>query len=388
MRETDIVALEGVFEAIPSGLIIATLQGEIIRMNKSASGILHLDPKQKYRHIQDFPEPLLPLLTVITDGSKTNIKRAERTVLLPDCNEPVVIGYSLQTSPLESGMMMRVLIFSDISRVMKDRLAFDKIREELYQSKKLASIGAMISGVAHELNNPLTGISMSAELTRMTLERLKRQLGQSAEPAVITKLDAALREIQKVDQSAKKGASLVSDLLGYSRPSKLNLQMVPLISLVEEVTQAILTHPEFSQVQILLTLPDPDEFMVRDACLVLVDRVKLEQVFYNLYKNACDATGGKAVIKVSYHLVKRADKTMIRVDVADNGPGIDTTALERVFEPFFSTKGVKGVGLGLSISHRTVEQHGGALTVTSRPGEGAIFHVALPLTQKEDLMNS
>ncbi|MBY0450193.1 MAG: PAS domain-containing protein [Cyanobacteria bacterium] len=387
MRETDIVALEGVFEAIPSGLIIATLQGEIIRMNKSALSILHLDPQQSFRHISDFPEPVLALLSVVTDGTKTNIKRAERTILLPDSNEPSVIGYSLQTSPLESGMMMRVLIFSDISRVMKDRLAFDKIREELYQSKKLASIGAMISGVAHELNNPLTGISMSAELTRMTLERLKRQLGQSAEPAIITKLDAALREIQKVDQSAKKGASLVSDLLGYSRPSKLNLQMVPLISLVEEVTQAILTHPEFSQVQILLTLPDPEEFMVKDACLVLVDRVKLEQVFYNLYKNACDATGGKGVIRVSYHLLKRADKTMIRVDVADNGPGIDTTALERVFEPFFSTKGVKGVGLGLSISHRTVEQHGGALTVTSKAGEGAIFHVALPLTQKEDLMN-
>ena len=252
----------------------------------------------------------------------------------------------------------------------------DKIKDELNQSKKLAAMGTMIAGVAHEMNNPLTGISMSASLLKMNLERLKKLPSMQdllqTEPKLGDSLEKALQEIQKIARSSERAGILVSDLLSYSKPAQMFLAPMSLQDLVMETISALKTHPRFGQFKI--------ELADTTDRVVLCDRVKLEQVFYNLLKNACDATDGKGTVTITYQTLEEENgKPFVIASVRDNGPGIDKVDILHIFDPFFTTKGHGGVGLGLSICYRTLEQHGGLLSVESVKGEGTEFKVKLPV---------
>lgn len=366
--------LDTVFDTLPSGLILYAPNGDIFRINKRGKFLLGLADDIVLDNLQNFPAYLNPLKLLLVDAHK-DIHRAEVKLHLPAWpDEEATIGFSL-TILEASNQKIITCTFSDITQVLRDRLSMEKIKDELAQSKKLASIGTMISGVAHELNNPLTGISMSAELSRMNLERLQK----NPDLALIEK---TLGEIEKISRSCQKASQLVDELMSYSRPTQLKTEIVPIDSLVEEVVTATKSHPSFSQYSMSVEKPEFDQPLP-----VRVDRVKLEQVFYNLLKNACDACPHGS-LHVFYTLTLSPQDhhlPAIAIHFQDNGPGIDKTVLNRIFDPFFSTKGNKGLGLGLSITYRTVEQHGGLLSVDSTSGEGATFTVTLPLyNEKED----
>jgi two-component system NtrC family sensor kinase len=233
----------------------------------------------------------------------------------------------------------------------------------------------MIAGVAHELNNPLTGISMSTSLTKMNLERLMKNPTVDGEEKIKDSIDKALQETAKIARASEKAGVLVNDLLAYSKPTQLNMVPVCLNDMLSDVVTALKSHPQFSQFSFKM---EPHE-----TRMVLADRVKLEQVFYNLIKNACDATEGKGTLEVFYTEHDELGKPFVIAHIKDNGPGIDKTVINRIFDPFFTTKGHSGVGLGLSISYRTMEQHGGLLSVESVKWEGTEFKVSLPIYLEE-----
>jgi signal transduction histidine kinase len=378
--------MNSVLESLPSGLIILDANETLIKINRRASEMLGLDATTHYGRLEELPPAMAPLVQLLQTTQEDQM-RAELVLVLPTRpEEESTLGYTLKTVVVDDGTAFKVFIFTDITTILKDRLAMDHIKEELFQSKKMASVGTMITGVVHEINNPLTGISMSTELTRLSLERLHQQISEihaSGTPLdatmILNALNQAMTEVGKVDAASKKLAALVSDLLNYSRPAQLSLTPYPLAKLLEECISAVKTHPEFKAVTFSYRLCSPE-------VQVLSDRVKLEQVFYNLFKNACDAMSGKGTLEISMQDIPAAGDTKRRlcVSVKDTGVGMSEAIIKRIFEPFFTTKGTSGVGLGLSLSFRTIEQHGGEMVVKSIEGQGTTFQVFLPVFEEEE----
>lgn len=374
MINTDLLILDMIFETLPSGLLLFEADGNIIRMNAKARELLGLPESSAPSHFEEWPAWLDPLRAALLSAD-ADIYRGEVTLRFPEREEENTLGFGLRLIEKEHGDAIRILTFSDITQVLKDRLAMDKIKDELGQSRKLASIGTMVAGVAHELNNPLTGISMSASLIKMNLERLKKQPATRENARLADSLEQALAEVAKISRANERAAALVGDLLAYSKPTQLELTPLLINELVAEIVGALKSHPQFSRFTFQLA-GHADR-------MVLCDRVKMEQVFYNLFKNACDATEGKGTLSITYSDRVEGRHPYVAVHVRDNGPGIDKTIINRIFDPFFTTKGHSGVGLGLSISYRTVEQHGGMLSVESEKGSGTEFTVCLPVYLEE-----
>jgi signal transduction histidine kinase len=380
---------DSLFDTLPTGMLLyEESTGTLVRMNLKAKEILGLEANFDPQRITDLarqPHTNLQPLIDLLESNRTNVRREELALQLPVREEVSTIGYSLTRLDSPPGQAdqshfpnggnhegIKAFTFSDITLVIKDQVAMEKIRDELSQSRKLAAMGTMIAGVAHEMNNPLTGISMSASLLKMNLERLKKNPLLQAETSFIDSLDKALQEVSKVSRATEKAGALVSDLLSYSKPTHVEFTPLVLHELVLDTVSALKTQPHFLHFTIELPEPNP--------LLVLCDRVKIEQVFYNLVKNACDATEGQGILSISYQEFQDANgKPFIATLVRDNGPGIDKTDIAHIFDPFFTTKGHGGVGLGLSICYRTMEQHGGQLSVESVKGEGTVFNVTLPV---------
>jgi signal transduction histidine kinase len=220
--------------------------------------------------------------------------------------------------------------------------------EELLQSRKLAAIGTLASGVAHELNNPLNNISLAAQI-------LAREIPpEGAAPIVRETVDDILSQTQRVKR-------IVGDLLEFAREKPPELRPADLGAIVREA--ATRTVPA----GVALALAAPDEVRV------MADSHLLTQVFVNLIANAVEATGGSGRLAVT---VERRGGRAVAV-VSDSGGGISPANLTKIFDPFFTTK-ERGTGLGLAIVYNTVSTHGGTVEVASRPGEGTTFTVSLP----------
>lgn len=406
--------IEQLFDALPSGIMVTCRTGsqeiQILKINLKAKEILCLPKEYAATEVEALPAYLDPVKTIICNTSG-DILRAEVKIWPPDASEAAILGYNYkkltpehvgaqdglaelpQNDPIPEEQIS-VLLFTNITAVQKDRLAMEKIKEELAQSKKLASLGTMISCVAHELNNPLAGISMTADLACRMLEAQKskylkdvevdkcEKTGHSQPP--IPLLEQILTEMRKISSNTQKAAGLVHDLLNFSKPIKMDLMEEDLCALVDETIHALKTHPDFSQVRFKTSFP-------MTSMRVLCEKGRLEQVFYNIFKNARDAFmdhAGEIDISIQEDQIVPNSRESIhytRVQIADNGPGIEKEILSQIFDPFFTTKGTEGVGLGLSISYQTIEQLGGRITVDSEKGKGTIFHILLPVADDENL---
>jgi signal transduction histidine kinase len=232
----------------------------------------------------------------------------------------------------------------------------------LVQSEKMASLGRLVAGVAHEINNPVSFISTSVAPLRRRLERVA-----TAAPEEAARLLAEAREmIEIMARGAERTTAIVRDLRSFSRLGEAARKPVDLQDSVE-VTLRLLE----SRWRDRLTIHRDYTAMPPVEC----DPGQVNQVFMNLLANACDATPAGGNIWVSTQL--RGEDAC--VTIRDDGAGIPPESLGRIFEPFFTTKDVgSGTGLGLAIAHGIVETHGGRLEVESTPGAGATFRVLLP----------
>jgi signal transduction histidine kinase len=235
----------------------------------------------------------------------------------------------------------------------------------LVQSEKMASLGRLVAGVAHEINNPVSFIASSVAPLRRRLER-----ASTAPPADVARLLAEAREIIDImARGAERTTAIVRDLRSFSRlgeavrkPADLREGIEVTLRLLESRWRDRLTiHREY------------DDTLQPVEC----DPGQINQVFMNLLANACDATqaGGNIWLRTETR------GTDACVTIRDDGPGIPPESLGRIFEPFFTTKEVgRGTGLGLAIAHGIVAAHGGRIEVESTPGAGATFRVILPAT--------
>jgi two-component system NtrC family sensor kinase len=224
--------------------------------------------------------------------------------------------------------------------------------EELLQSRKLASIGTLASGVAHELNNPLNNIYLAAQI-------LSREIGQETCSPIITET------VSDISSQTLRVKRIVNDLLEFSREKPPDLRNVNVVQTIRTILGQMGTSGEIAEVSCAVDSPDRVE--------VLADRHLLEQVFINLFSNAVDAMDGKGVLGVS---VTDTGRSAV-IKVSDTGKGIAGKDMNRIFDPFFTTK-EKGTGLGLAIVYSIIEKHNGKIEVKSEPFKGSTFTITLP----------
>jgi two-component system NtrC family sensor kinase len=227
--------------------------------------------------------------------------------------------------------------------------------EELLQSRKLAAIGTLASGVAHELNNPLNNIYISAQV-------LEKEAKQSCSPMVIGALHDILGQTVRVK-------NIVGDLLEFARGKDLRLGEVDLREIIMGAYKMVSTAVHVPDMTFSLDASSPDAFVEGDS-------EQLERVFINLFSNAMDAMRGLPRQELKIKIARDGRNAIIMV--SDTGRGIPGTDLDKVFEPFYSTKD-KGTGLGLAIVFNIVKKHGGEMRVESAEGSGTTFVITLPL---------
>lgn len=232
----------------------------------------------------------------------------------------------------------------------------ENLREKIADTDKLASLGLMAGGVAHELNNPLGGI---LTMTQLILEELPE--------------DSPIRDdLREIEEATLHCRDIVSNLLNFARqgrePKFEQLQILEVINM-----SARLVRHHFKNKDINLEVEAPD-----DLPLLWGDASKLRQVFVNLITNASQAMPGGGTIKVKAYVTD--DRRNIAIEVIDRGVGIPADKLDNIFDPFYTTKEEgQGTGLGLSVSYGIIKEHRGEITVESEEGKGSRFTVYLPI---------
>jgi two-component system NtrC family sensor kinase len=236
---------------------------------------------------------------------------------------------------------------------------------QLMQSEKMRSLGQLVAGVAHELNNPIGFVHANLQLLSGYIEKLVS--AQLEEGDVEKPRDAIKKLLMRSREGTERVKKIVQDLRTFSRMDQAELADV---DLNHELSRTLgLMEARFKDG---IELSTELEELPRVRCYP----AQLGQVFMNLVMNACDAVGAGGTVSVR----TRATSDGVMLEFQDSGPGIADHVRERIFEPFFTTKPVgQGTGLGLSISHGIVERHGGRLTVDCPENGGTLFRVELPL---------
>jgi two-component system NtrC family sensor kinase len=248
--------------------------------------------------------------------------------------------------------------------VWQDRTEERRLESSLLQAGKLAAIGQLAAGVAHEINNPLTAINANAEILKLT----------------IPPEDENYESVDLIQQAGERAARVVRGLLDFARQEQYEFT-------AGDINKSI--HQTLALVQYQLLTADTQviQNMADDLPRIVASWEHLKSVWLNLIINARDALQGSPTnrqIEITTRLA--SDQPYVQVLFRDNGKGMTAAELAHIFEPFYTTKDPgKGTGLGLATSHRIIEQHGGEINVVSAPGEGATFIVRLPVNNNQEI---
>ena len=233
------------------------------------------------------------------------------------------------------------------------------MEKQMTQADKLASVGQLSAGIAHEINNPLGVILGYTQLL------LRNEIIETVR----------YKDLKTIEKHVKNCKSIVEDLLNFARSSKPEIKTTHINEAAEDVLSFILHHSKLDGIDIIRSYDE-------DAPPMLLDEKKIKQVLINLLMNAGHAVGKKGSISLSTKYIEHDNK--VAITVADTGYGIEKNNLQRIFDPFFTTKKTgEGTGLGLSVSYGIVKSHGGEVLVESKPGKGTQFTVLLPVVSPE-----
>jgi two-component system NtrC family sensor kinase len=292
-------------------------------------------------------------------------------VLIKPRSEVLKSWYSVQSGILAIlvvSLVVVLVVAFKVSDVMVRRIEeSDRKRELTYRTvehtNKLASIGRLAAGIAHEINNPLAVINEKAGLMRDLLERASGfELG-----------DRFLQLTDSIRETVERCSSITHRLLGFARRMDTQIEQIDLNQAVLEVYSFLEKEAFHRDIEVRFELSD-------DLPRIASDRGQLQQVFLNILNNAFEAVeaGGEVVVTS-----REVDNDWVAVSIRDNGIGISEDNLRHIFEPFFSTRKMEGTGLGLSITYGLVDKLGGRIDVKSAPGMGSTFTVFLPIGATE-----
>jgi two-component system NtrC family sensor kinase len=340
---------ETAFNALAEGIAVVDAEGKVLRANRALARMLDLPPtaligRQFWESVTGQPEEGLAFMT--------EVRRADRLAPRLVRSETLNRMLRLTAAPLAEPADTTAIVI-----LIEDVTEQQALEAQVIQSEKLAAVGQLVSGVAHELNNPLTSI---AGLSEFLLERAQ--------------LPPAEREhLRVIHEQAERAGRIVRNLLTFARKGAPESSGVDLNDVVERTT--LLMAHEISLRGITL-----EPRLSAEGVTLLGDRYEMQQVLLNLLTNAIQAVrangesnGGRIQIETF------RDSATVGVRVRDNGPGVPHHLVPHLFTPFFTTKEPgEGTGLGLSISYGIAESHGGRLSYGQAPGGGSEFTIALP----------
>jgi PAS domain S-box-containing protein len=345
---------DSVVESLTDGVVVTDLDDRVLRWNRRMETLVGLGRAQVLGR---------PLGSLFRRAFAEMLQAARR-------ESPA--GTTMYRVPLETGAgtdTRTLLVNTSVSPfytdeslqagwiiVLEDITERANLEEQLRLSEKMAAIGLLAAGVAHEVNTPLTGIS---SFTQMLLER--------SDPA-----DTRTQLLEKIEQQTFRAAKIVNSLLNLARPQSGDMGPVDVNTTINDVL-ALLEHQfKVSRIQVRKNLAETP-VIVRGV------EYKLQQVFLNLFLNARDAMPKGGWITVSS--TSEGDDAL--VELSDSGVGIPSEHLARIYDPFFTTKAEgRGVGLGLSVTYGIVQEHGGTLTCESETNQGTQFRLVLPLASR------
>lgn len=246
--------------------------------------------------------------------------------------------------------------------VQKKTAEIVRAQEQLINAEKLASLGRMAAGVAHELNSPLTGIVTFAHLM---IKRIPPENAQDRE------------DLKVIIDQTERCSRIVRGLLGFSRKTASEKSKVDINVLLESTLSMVGNQAKFHNIAF-------DVKLDKGIPEVTADPNQIQQVFLNLLINSADAMEERGRVTIASRMVKDNGDKFIELEFTDTGPGIPEDIRGRIFEPFFTTKPAgKGTGLGLSVSYGIIKKHGGQIFIKSEPAEGASFFIRLPIEEED-----
>ena len=269
-------------------------------------------------------------------------------------------------------LLVTVLVSRHLIRVIRNRDAeADQLTKQLMEAGKMASLGELSAGVAHEINNPLAII--------LTERQILLDLADQ-NPALDEPFKKDLKEsLAQIDVQVNRCKRITHNLLRFSRRTRSVIEKVDLNDFLGEIVELMEREARSSGIKFL---SEPDEGLQP----ILSDPSQLQQVFLNLITNAIDAHNGRPYGTIRITTKAEGQKEKVRITVADTGSGIPKENLSKIFDPFFTTKPVgRGTGLGLSICYSIIQRLGGTISVKSEVGEGTEFTLELPFTAPAEL---
>jgi two-component system sensor histidine kinase HydH len=337
---------ENVVESMADGLISIDREGKIVTLNRQAGEILG-SGRERLEGMK--------ITSVLGEGIGRILGSMEGQALVRDREMDIHtdksgrIPLSLSVAPLkdETGQEMGSVL------LIKDMREIRDLQEKVHRSERLASLGRLAAGVAHEIRNPLSSIKGFAQYF------VKRFSGHDEEQGYASVM---VKEVDRLNR-------VITDLLDFAGPKEPRREPQSLETIAEQAVKLLTPDLEARKVEVVREY-EPD------LPAVSVDRDRISQVFINLLLNALESMEAGGEIRIG--LRRCGPPPAVEASVADTGAGIPEGDLEKVFEPFFSGK-KKGTGLGLAIVHQIIESHRGDIRVESRPGEGTVFRIRLPL---------
>ncbi len=345
--------LETILDTIREGVLIIDGEGIIEHGNEAASRMIGFDRKDQGQNpLWKLIPELARTLELSIDGEYSEISVVSREVQLTYPEDRYLrvylIPFSDEDIDTHEGKRYAVVL-SDITE--------EKITvREMIEDEKTSSILMLAAGVAHELGNPLNSLTIHLQLIN---RELKKKTSEFDLKTADSSLSVCTREVSRLD-------GIIRNFLGAVRPSQPNFQDVDLISVMGDVLETIGQELKDQGVSV-------DIGIDRKPPLVVADPNQIEQVYFNLLRNASEAMEGGGTIRVR----SRSDDEFVYLQIGDSGSGIEGQNLSKVFEPYYTTK-KGGHGLGMMIVHRIMSEHGGLVGIDSRMGTGTVVTLQLP----------
>ena len=343
-QQAERAQLASLAESLKDGIVLVDSSLQITSANSAANELLESAGLKEGASLSDSTLAQLAR-EALTTQEPTELQELPASPTESRRRYLVAMAAPLAGSPEGSEA---VVILRDVT---EERL----MQERLLQSEKMVSVGQLVSGVAHELNNPLTGIMGFSQLL------LERDLDEKT-----------LGDIETINREAERAAKIVQNLLSFARRKHVEKELADINGLLESVLELRSYDLQLKSIALDLQLnPQLPKTMV--------DADQIQQVFLNLIINAEQAIltekeRGTLKVRTSH------ENSVVRVSFQDDGPGIDDDTLRRIFDPFFTTKEVgEGTGLGLTICYGIIDEHNGRIWAESQPGRGATFIIELPV---------
>jgi C4-dicarboxylate-specific signal transduction histidine kinase len=345
---------------------VRVLEQRVLKGEERRRALLHImsDLTQLNKRLADQRKAMLHILV---DYERDRSRLARQTERLDSSRRALL--HILQDSHqsnlrLERSRKAMIHIMDDLRETTeemqrREQELRDK-QEQLVQAGKLATLGELTTGVAHELNNPLNNIGLFVGNAIDLME-----LGSADH-------EQFLRELESAMQQVRKASEIISHLRTFGRAAPVTREPVAINEVVRRALSLMQEQMRLRQIEVQVSLCDSEPFVIGNA-------IQLEQVFINLLTNARDAVAASPQRLISIEC--RISGDVAELSFSDTGPGIPNDLEQRIFDPFFTTKEVgKGTGLGLSITYGILKEHHGTINVAKKPpGEGATFVVQLPL---------